>query len=78
MKEEYNIIQIFLATIIGVLLMIIFTITVVKPVQYKKGQVDAMNGEIKYELVTQPDSTRTWESIKIKTINNGKTKRNDN
>jgi hypothetical protein len=50
MKEEYNIIQIFLAT----------------------------NGEIKYKLVTQPDSTRTWESIKIKTINNGKTKRNDN
>ena len=31
---------------------------------YQDGQVDAINGVIKYELVTQPDSTRIWEKIK--------------
>ena len=29
---------------------------------YKQGQIDALTGNIKYELVTQPDST--WEEIK--------------
>ena len=33
---------------------------------YKKGQVDAINGEIKYELQTNPDSTTTWIKIKSK------------
>lgn len=28
---------------------------------YKHGQIDALTGNIKYELVTQPDSTKTWE-----------------
>ena len=32
--------------------------------QYEKGQIDALTGNIKYELLTQPDSTRTWEEIK--------------
>lgn len=31
---------------------------------YRDGQIDALTGNIKYELVTQPDSTRTWEEIK--------------
>lgn len=30
---------------------------------YKQGQIDAMNGIIRYELVTQPDSTRVWQWI---------------
>ena len=28
---------------------------------YKQGQIDAINGTIKYHLVVQPDSTRVWE-----------------
>ena len=30
---------------------------------YKRGQVDALTGNIKYELVTHEDMTRTWELI---------------
>jgi len=39
----------------GVFLMIIRHNT------YRDGQIDALNGIVKYELVVQPDSTRTWE-----------------
>jgi hypothetical protein len=31
---------------------------------YKRGQVDALTGKIKYHLVTNIDSTKTWEDIK--------------
>jgi len=31
--------------------------------EYKKGQIDAINGIIKYELVEHEDMTRTWELI---------------
>ncbi len=33
--------------------------------EYRKGQVDALTGVIHYELVTHPDSTKTWEFIEI-------------
>ena len=29
-------------------------------VKYRQGQIDALNGQIKYELKTNPDSTVTW------------------
>ena len=32
---------------------------------YRKGQIDALTGIIKYELVINPDSTRIWK-IKVK------------
>jgi hypothetical protein len=28
---------------------------------YKQGQIDALTGKVKYELVTKPDSTKSWE-----------------
>lgn len=28
---------------------------------YKQGQIDALTGEVQYELVTQPDSSRAWQ-----------------
>lgn len=28
---------------------------------YKRGQIDAITGNIKYELITKSDSTRIWE-----------------
>lgn len=31
---------------------------------YKNGQVDALTGKVKYELVTNADSTKTWEQKK--------------
>lgn len=31
---------------------------------YKQGQIDAINGNIKFEVVEHPDKTRTWEVIK--------------
>ena len=32
---------------------------------YREGQIDALTGKVKYELKTNPDSTKTWE-YKIK------------
>lgn len=31
---------------------------------YKSGQVDALTGKVKYELVTESDSTRVWKEIR--------------
>jgi len=31
---------------------------------YEDGQIDALTGNVKYHLVINPDSTKTWESIK--------------
>lgn len=28
---------------------------------YTEGQIDALTGKVKVELVTHPDSTKTWE-----------------
>lgn len=28
---------------------------------YRAGQIDALNGVVKYELVTHPDKTTSWE-----------------
>ena len=33
---------------------------------YKQGQVDALTGKINYKLTTAPDSTKTWQEVKIK------------
>jgi hypothetical protein len=32
--------------------------------EYKQGQIDALTNKIKYELVTNADSTKTWKEIK--------------
>ena len=32
--------------------------------EYKKGQVDALTGNIQYELIEQPDKSVMWEKIK--------------
>ena len=31
---------------------------------YRQGQIDALTGTVKYELVSHPDGTKTWESKK--------------
>ena len=38
-----------------------FYYRVATPIIYKQGQIDAINGTIKYELTTNSDSTKTWK-----------------
>lgn len=33
---------------------------------YKDGQIDALTGKVRYKLITNPDSTKSWEIITIK------------
>ena len=47
---------------IGIVVTLLIFKYVVDP--YKQGQVDALTGNIKYELVTQDDSTKVWKEIK--------------
>lgn len=37
---------------------------VVYDIAYAHGQIDALTGKVKYELVVKPDSTRVWQRIK--------------
>lgn len=56
---------------IGLLVMIcvIFCLIAIPPfmmgrrIGYKRGQIDALKGEVGYELVEQPDSTLKWEEV---------------
>ena len=49
----------------GFALGVIFTIIIalLTGSTYQEGQIDCINGNIKYELVVQPDSSKTWEPI---------------
>ena len=54
-----------LGFVIGVIMSLILIFIISKhTIFYKWGQIDALTGKVKFELVTQPDSTRTWEKIK--------------
>ena len=33
----------------------------VQEYQYKQGQIDAIQGDVKYHLVDQPDGSRAWK-----------------
>lgn len=62
-KEKINWLHVYVGFFIGFGIgMILFVI--ISNIEYKNGQVDAINGQIKYELVNHPDSTKTWERIK--------------
>jgi len=58
----------FVCGIIFMSLMVVFELAFTADdddsIRYKQGQIDAMTGKIKYHLVVQPDSTKTWEKIK--------------
>ena len=51
-----------IATLIFFVVLII--LNVLTKENYKQGQIDAINGKIKYQLCTNADSTRTWHEIK--------------
>ena len=63
MKDKY-----LPGVLIGVVIVIIITvITIISDPYsegYKQGQIDALTGTVHYELVTSPDSTRSWERKK--------------
>ena len=55
----------FAGVIIGFLLGVVCTILVYDIGDpYGQGQIDALTGNVKYELVSHPDGTKTWESKK--------------
>ena len=35
---------------------------------YKKGQIDAINGKIKFKLIKYPDGSKIWQEIKLKEL----------
>ena len=54
----------FVGVFVGILLFLF--VAKVSDSTYADGQIDALTGKIHYELVTHPDSTRSWEYIKEK------------
>lgn len=54
--------------IIGILLLILcaawFSMWTGIRIGYRDGQVAALTGNVAYQLVVHPDSTKTWERIK--------------
>lgn len=46
-----------------VLCVIMFIVKDPEAIAYKKGQIDALTGKVKFKLITNPDSTKTWVEI---------------
>ena len=49
-----------------IILLIIFTLVVLSISAnryYKKGQIDALTNDVRYKLITMPDSTKIWKKI---------------
>jgi len=61
LDSVYGTAALIIILIFGILGGIIAT----KNIYYKKGQVDALTGNIKYELIENPDQTREWVLIPI-------------
>jgi len=51
---------VILGGILGAVLMFSICVAIAP---YKQGQIDAINGKIKYELVVQPDKSVEWCKI---------------
>jgi hypothetical protein len=47
-------------------LLFVIVLILISPDWYKQGQIDALTGKVKYHLVIQDDSTKTWEPIEEK------------
>lgn len=59
MRDELGVFFVFL--IVAVLISIGMWIN---SGDYKQGQIDALSGVVKFELVQHPDGTKTWEEKK--------------
>jgi len=49
----------FIGLFLGILIHMIVDNFILRD-PYKQGQIDAINGIIKYELITQPDKSTVW------------------
>ena len=58
---EFSIMQFVYNALIGAALAILI-VGLINP--YKSGQIDCINGNIKYELVEQADGSNEWETKK--------------
>lgn len=56
--DDGLVVMMLMLFIIGVTIGILYTTN-----YYKQGQIDALTGKIKYRLIVNPDSTRTWERV---------------
>lgn len=61
---ERNKYDYFLSGFMLGLFILIVAIPIIGHNDYKKGQIDALTGKVKYQLVMQEDSTRVWKSIR--------------
>ena len=53
----------FIAIIISLMVSVLFLGPISYNTGFKEGQIDALTGNVKYELIINPDSTRSWERI---------------
>ena len=53
-----------ISVILCCLFIVILLLLVDSEETYKQGQIDALTKKIKYELVTNADSSKTWKEIK--------------
>ena len=60
--KEY--IFVFIAIMTLLIISGIFVFQKEQEFSYKQGQIDCLNGKIKYELVKQPDGTTEWKEKK--------------
>jgi len=58
-----NFISVFIVGVVVEMFLLVIMMNA-KNMTYKDGQIDALTGKIEYHLITNPDSTKTWESIK--------------
>lgn len=63
LDKENNILGYILFVILFILIIITNTFLFYDS-GYKKGQIDAINGKIEYELIEKENKTKTWEKIK--------------
>lgn len=68
MRNTFDRLECFLAGAFVVTMLILFFIApleraLVERDSYQQGQIDALTGTVKYELVAQPDSSRVRERI---------------
>ena len=64
MKNNKELYQLVFLLIISILVSIGYCVLDINEYSYKQGQIDAINGKIKYELVKQPDGTTEWKEKK--------------
>lgn len=56
--------EFIMGIVLGIFLFVMLAMSPIVDSYYKQGQIDALSGHIKYELITNSDSTKTWRKEK--------------